>query len=111
MTIPFVTVRSWYVSGYSRFPCATYEGGTIVQLTFLELHCRFPNNPKEHHLGCIVMVTGGLDGPCDCGGRVPETIPICANFICHGAGFMYTYQRENLILHIKTRGDPELWCA
>ena len=29
----------------------------------------YSNNPDEHHLACLVMVTGGLDGPCDCGGR------------------------------------------
>jgi hypothetical protein len=33
---------------------------------------KFSNNAAEHHLICLVMVTGGLEGPCDCGGRTPE---------------------------------------
>ena len=26
-------------------------------------------NETRHHPGCLVIITGGLDGPCDCGGR------------------------------------------
>jgi len=41
--------------------------------------------PTRHHLGCLVMVTGGLEGPCDCGGMA--ACELCGCSVPKGAAY------------------------